>query len=192
MSTLPPSQATTSTQAQRSSSSISRTTTPNNNGELSERDRRRAQNRENLRAHYGLQERRDSLGVAIGEKAGVRRQQVEGDPLDPDSPAFSPQKYYQHLITTASLPQLLKESTSLSTDVKDLNSSRHALVYNHHHQLFAAGEAISILNQKTPQLQAIVNSLQERFDEISKLVENVSFTNNQMRRGSSEEAGVSM
>lgn len=81
------------------------------------------------------------------------------------------------------------------SDVKNLNSSRHALVYNHHHQvrfdagrdspiefscrrciqLFAAGDTISTLNAKTPQLQFIVNSLQERFDEISKLVENVSF-----------------
>ncbi|KAJ9127173.1 hypothetical protein QFC24_001410 [Naganishia onofrii] len=168
MSTSLSSQATTPSLPQGSSSSISRTTTPNNNGEISERDRRRAQNRENLRAHYGLQERRDSLGVTIGENKQGGRRQVEGDPLDPDSPAFSPQKYYQHLITTASLPQLLKESTSLSTDVKDLNSSRHALVYNHHHQ-------------------AIVNSLQERFDEISKLVENVSFTNSQLRSGSGKE-----
>jgi hypothetical protein len=32
---------------------------------------------------------------------------------------------------------------------------------------------ISQLNSKTPQLQAIVNSLQESFNEISTLVENV-------------------
>ncbi|KAJ9100594.1 hypothetical protein QFC21_003638 [Naganishia friedmannii] len=187
MSTPLSSQATTPNLPQGFSSSISRTTTPSNNGELSERDRRRAQNRQNLRAHYGLQERRDSSGVTTGDGKEGRRRQVEGDPLDPDSPAFAPQKYYQHLITTASLPQLLKESTSLSTDVKDLNSSRHALVYNHHHQLFAAGHTITALNSKTPQLQAIVNSLQERFDEISKLVENVTFTNNQLRRGSGEQ-----
>jgi hypothetical protein len=55
-------------------------------------------------------------------------------------------------------------------------------------QLFAAGDTISTLNAKTPQLQVIVNSLQERFDEISKLVENVSFP---MERPESSEAAES-
>lgn len=153
----------------RSSSSISRTSTPG--ADLSEREKRRAQNRENLRAHYGLQGKKGEV-----EDKGENGREVAGDPLDPgelwirrlssgclmtgwavssaDSPAFSPDKYYQHLISTASLPQLLRESTTLSTgqsavhetsveitdrspspDVKDLNSSRHALVYNHHHQV---------------------------------------------------------
>ncbi|KAJ9113164.1 hypothetical protein QFC20_002056 [Naganishia adeliensis] len=113
---------------------------------MSERERRRAQNRENLRAHYGLQGKKGD----VQDKAENGRE-VAGDPLDPDSPAFNPDKYYQHLISTASLPQLLRESTNLNS-----------------------GHTISTLNAKTPQLQAIVNALQERFDEISTLVENVS------------------
>jgi len=40
-------------------------------------------------------------------------------------------------------------------------------------QLFSAGDTIAQLNAKTPQLQSIVTSLQESFDEISTLVANV-------------------
>lgn len=95
---------------------------------MSERERRRAQNRENLRAHYGLQGKKGD----VQDKAENGRE-VAGDPLDPgehasaetngeadlvdeqDSPAFNPDKYYQHLISTASLPQLLRESTTLNS-----------------------------------------------------------------------------
>jgi hypothetical protein len=108
MSTPLSSQATTPSLPQGSSSSISRTTTPNNKGEVSERDRRRAQNRENLRAHYGLQERRDSLGVTIGENKQGGRRQVEGDPLDPGTSSFA--IYVGYLVLNRMKPKIRQHS----------------------------------------------------------------------------------
>jgi hypothetical protein len=55
-----------------------------------------------------------------------------------------------------------------------LQSSRHTLVYNHHHQLFSAGDTISQLNTRTPQLLSIVTSLQERFSDMSQLTDSVA------------------
>lgn len=45
---------------------------------MSEREKRRAQNRENLRAHYGLQGKKGD----VGDK-GENGREIAGDPLDP-------------------------------------------------------------------------------------------------------------
>lgn len=65
-------------------------------------------------------------------------------------------------------------SSSLTSDIGRLHSSRHTLVYNHHHQLFSAGDTISVLNTRTPQLLSIVTDLQERFSEMSQLADSVA------------------
>jgi hypothetical protein len=111
----------------------------------SEAERRRAQNRENLRAHYGLAKGSSPLsplsenGKRLGASLNLAPEVKESnnaDALDPgrtflqqrndscpdpfnlvrlpDSPAFSPQQYYRHLVTTSSLPQLMKTTVKLS------------------------------------------------------------------------------
>lgn len=57
------------------------------------------------------------------------------------------------------------------SDVHNLNASRHTLVYNHHHQLFTANKTIATLNQNMPELEGIMQGLQNNFDDISKVVE---------------------
>lgn len=47
-------------------------------------------------------------------------------------------------------------------------------MYNHHHQLFSAGDTIAQLNTRTPQLLSIVTSLQERFSDMSQLADSVA------------------
>lgn len=47
-------------------------------------------------------------------------------------------------------------------------------MYNHHHQLFSAGDTIAALNTRTPQLLSIVTSLQERFSDMSQLADSVA------------------
>lgn len=47
-------------------------------------------------------------------------------------------------------------------------------MYNHHHQLFSAGDTISQLNTRTPQLLSIVTALQERFSDMSQLADSVA------------------
>ena len=114
---------------------------------LSDSERRRAQNRENLRAHYGLARANTSSLSPLSESVKrpdtprdthveqSKAQVTKEDPLDlgrqawtnsirpsanavhldipADSPGFSPQQYYAKLVTTASLPDLIRQSTTL-------------------------------------------------------------------------------
>ncbi|KAG9114457.1 hypothetical protein FRC07_007633 [Ceratobasidium sp. 392] len=57
--------------------------------------------RDLLRKHYGL-------GVAAASGSLKSR-----DPMDLDSPNFDAKAYYEHLITTATLPELLKKENEL-------------------------------------------------------------------------------
>ncbi|RSH87047.1 hypothetical protein EHS25_003535 [Saitozyma podzolica] len=98
------------------------------------------------------------------------------DPLDIDSRGFDATKYYEDLIARSSLSDLMQRASALSSDVGNLQSSRHSLVYNHHHQLFSAGDTISILNSRTPQLLSIVAKLQDSFSSISQLVDAVALS----------------
>lgn len=52
----------------------------------------------------------------------------------PDSPGFNAAAYLDDLVAKASLADLMKRASSLSADVGNLQSSRHSLVYHHHHQ----------------------------------------------------------
>lgn len=83
-----------------------------------------------------------------------------------DSTAFDAKAYYEQLITTASLPALLKRENELLTgeppkyretdvsisdgspvlvnpEIRELDSERQSLVYNHHHELIAASDTIA-------------------------------------------------
>ncbi|WRT70840.1 uncharacterized protein IL334_007839 [Kwoniella shivajii] len=124
--------------------------------------------REQLRNFYGIKE-----GATEVSGSGVR-----GDPLDIDSPSFSPTAYYEDLVSKSTLKGLMEKSTSLNADIGNLEGSRHSLVYNHHHQLFAAGDTISHLNSRTPQLLSIVTELQQSFSSISQLVDSISLPEN--------------
>ncbi|KAL1412440.1 hypothetical protein Q8F55_000185 [Vanrija albida] len=145
---------------------------------------RRAARREQLRDFYGL--KRDgaaspgpgSAPATPGEGSGngARRKRRGGDALDLTSPNFSPSEYYEDLIAKATLSELMGSTSVLAADVGRLHSSRHTLVYNHHHQLFSAGDTIAQLNTRTPQLLSIVTSLQERFSDMSQLADSVALS----------------
>lgn len=68
----------------------------------------------------------------------------------------------------------MRTTASLSSDIGRLQGTRHSLVYNHHHQLFAAGDTISQLNARTPQLLSVVTNLQQSFSSISQLVDSIN------------------
>lgn len=109
---------------------------------------------------------------------------------DFNSPHFAPSAYYEDLLTRASLPGLLRTTTTLATDVGRLHSSRHTLVYNHHHQLFSAGDTIAALNARTPQLLSIVTELQERFSEMSQLADSVGLPSQEASEEERRKVGV--
>nr|XP_031859530.1 uncharacterized protein CI109_004992 [Kwoniella shandongensis]KAA5526602.1 hypothetical protein CI109_004992 [Kwoniella shandongensis] len=132
-------------------------------------EQRRAR-REQLRNFYGIKGEQGE-GSKSGTVNGAGR---GGDPLDIDSTGFSASAYYDNLISKESLSGLMKTASTLSADIGHLEGSKHSLVYNHHHQLFAAGDTISHLNSRTPQLLSIVTNLQQSFSSISGLVDSVA------------------
>ncbi|VDB86695.1 unnamed protein product [Peniophora sp. CBMAI 1063] len=113
--------------------------------------------RDLLRKHYGL---------------GIHPPTPSGRPMDPmdlDSPAFDPKAYYEQLITTSSLTALLKKENELLTDMRQLDSERQSLVYNHHHELIAATDTISAMKTRAESLDGDLDLLRVAFSEISRL-----------------------
>ncbi|KZV61734.1 hypothetical protein PENSPDRAFT_618813 [Peniophora sp. CONT] len=113
--------------------------------------------RDLLRKHYGL---------------GIHPPTPSGRPMDPmdlDSPAFDPKVYYEQLITTSSLTALLKKENELLTDMRELDSERQSLVYNHHHELIAATDTISAMKTRAESLDGDLELLRAAFSEISRL-----------------------
>ncbi|KAH7325290.1 Vps51/Vps67-domain-containing protein [Rhizoctonia solani] len=113
--------------------------------------------RDLLRKHYGL-------GVAAA--AGSLRSK---DPMDLDSSNFDAKAYYEHLITTATLPELLKKENELVQEIKQLDGERQSLVYNHHHELIAASDTIHAMKTRAESLDADLDKLMTAFSEISRL-----------------------
>lgn len=91
------------------------------------------------------------------------------DPMDLDSPAFEAKAYYEQLITTSSLTTLLKKENELLADMRQLDSERQSLVYNHHHELIAATDTISAMKTRAESLDADLDLLKVAFSEISRL-----------------------
>ncbi|CAE6491477.1 unnamed protein product [Rhizoctonia solani] len=122
----------------------------------------RGRARDLLRKHYGL-------GIAAA--TGSLRSK---DPMDLDSPNFDAKTYYEHLITTATLPELLKKENELVQEIKQLDGERQSLVYNHHHELIAASDTIHAMKTRAESLDADLDKLMTAFSEISRLSAEVS------------------
>ncbi|KAF8348950.1 Vps51/Vps67-domain-containing protein [Amanita rubescens] len=118
----------------------------------------RSRARDLLRKHYGL---------SVGPPAPLPRKVM--DPMNLDSPAFDARSYYEQLITTSSLPQLLRRENELVVEIRQLDSERQSLVYNHHHELIAASDTIAAIKSRAESLEADLDSLKAAFSEISRL-----------------------
>ncbi|KAF8071873.1 Vps51/Vps67-domain-containing protein [Lyophyllum atratum] len=130
----------------------------------------KARARDLLRKHYGL-------GVGppppIPGKAAL-------DPMNlADSTAFDAKSYYEQLITTSSLPGLLKRENELLTEIRELDSERQSLVYNHHHELIAASDTIGAMKTRAESLDADLDLLKVAFSEISRISSEVAIEHSQ-------------
>ncbi|KAH7884407.1 Vps51/Vps67-domain-containing protein [Phlebopus sp. FC_14] len=119
--------------------------------------------RDLLRKHYGL---------GVGPPPPLPGKQ--NDPMNLDSPAFDAKSYYDQLITTSSLPTLLKRENELLTEIRQLDGERQSLVYNHHHELIAASDTIAEMKSRAESLDADLDQLKAAFSEISRLATEVS------------------
>ncbi|KAF8920373.1 Vps51/Vps67-domain-containing protein [Mucidula mucida] len=122
--------------------------------------------RDLLRKHYGL---------AVGPPPPTLG--ASTDPMNMDSPAFDAKAYYEQLITTSNLPALLKQENELVSEIRELDSERQALVYNHHHELIAASDTIAAVKTRAESLDADLDLLKAAFSEISRLAEEVTMDN---------------
>ncbi|KAF7312486.1 hypothetical protein MIND_00262300 [Mycena indigotica] len=120
--------------------------------------------RDLLRNYYGL-------GVGAPPVQAPSKSQ---DPMNLDSTAFDAKSYYEQLITTSSLSGLIKRENELLTEIRQLDSERQSLVYNHHHELIAASDTIAAMKTRAESLDADLDLLRVAFDEISRLAAEVS------------------
>lgn len=89
--------------------------------------------------------------------------------MDVDSTAFDAKAYYDQLITVSTLSGLLKRENELVSEIRNLESDRQALVYNHHHELIAASDTIRAMKQRADSLDVDLEKLKAAFSEISRL-----------------------
>jgi len=122
--------------------------------------------RDLLRKHYGL-----------GVGPPPPRPGNSSDPMDLNSSAFDAKSYYEQLITTSSLPGLLKRENELLAEIRQLDGERQSLVYNRHHELIAASDTISAMKTRAESLDADLDLLKGAFSEISRLTAEVSSEN---------------
>jgi len=94
--------------------------------------------------------------------------------MELDSTTFDAKAYYEQLITTSSLPALLKRENELLTEIKELDGERQSLVYNHHHELIAASDTIAAMKTRTESVDANLDLLKAAFSEISRLAAEVA------------------
>ncbi|CAA7267078.1 unnamed protein product [Cyclocybe aegerita] len=126
--------------------------------------------RDLLRKHYGL-------GVGPPPPRGNSQ-----DPMDLNSAAFNARSYYEQLITTSTLPALMKRENELLSEIRQLDSERQSLVYNHHHELIAASDTISAMKTRAESLDGDLDLLRQAFSEISRLAAEVSTENSKSQR----------
>jgi len=96
------------------------------------------------------------------------------DPMDLDSPAFDADAYYQQLITGSTVMGLLRKENELLTEIRQLESERQSLVYNHHHELIEASDTIAAMRARAESLEGDLDKLKAAFSEISRLSSNLS------------------
>ncbi|KAH9930031.1 Vps51/Vps67-domain-containing protein [Fomitopsis serialis] len=123
-------------------------------------ERQKTRARDLLRKHYGL---------GVGPPPPLGGPARVADPMDLDSSAFDAKAYYGQLITTSSLPSLLKRENELLSEMRELDSERQSLVYNHHHELIAASDTIAAMKSRADHLDADLDLLRAAFSEISRL-----------------------
>ncbi|POY70385.1 hypothetical protein BMF94_6666 [Rhodotorula taiwanensis] len=107
---------------------------------------------------------RDYYGLAKGAAP------KSGQSLDIDSPAaFDADAYFNSLVSTASLPDLLRRENDLLNEIRELDGERQSLVYNHHHELIDASDTIRKMKSRAESLDQSLESLKSSFESIAQL-----------------------
>lgn len=73
----------------------------------------------------------------------------------------------------------------MSSEIRELDSERQSLVYNHHHELIAASDTIAVMKTRAEGLDADLDLLKAAFSEISRLAAEVSV---EQTRGTAQDS----
>jgi len=113
--------------------------------------------RTNLRDYYGLSDNSKSKQAAQDE-----------------SELSDPKQLFDHLYNTASLADMIEKDKETVEEIKELESERQALVYNHHHELIAASDTIHKMQTRSESLDTSLDALRSSFESISQLTTSLS------------------
>lgn len=89
--------------------------------------------------------------------------------IDADNPSFDANARVEKLLSQASLEQLVDEQVELLQTIRELDSEKQSLVYNHHHELISASETIKQLQGRAVQLDSSLERLKQSFERIQQL-----------------------
>lgn len=85
------------------------------------------------------------------------------NPLDLTSHDFDPQVYFEHLLHTLDIENLIEKRTSLNVELDSLNHELKNLVQNSYHQYLSAGNLIE-------EIQALCSRIGREKETLSKLL----------------------
>jgi len=75
----------------------------------------------------------------------------------------------------------------LLSEIRQLDSERQSLVYNHHHELIAASDTISAMKTRAESIDTDLEKLRMAFSEISRLNEELTMEHDGKDTESSKE-----
>lgn len=112
------------------------------------------------------------------------------DPKSLDSSAFQVEPYYQDLIKTKSLKELIHIDNVLAGEIKKLDGDMKTLVYENYNKFISATETIRKMKSNVEGMEGGMKELAETMEQITSSSERINDTL-AVRRGKIEQlAGV--
>eukprot|EP01119_Soliformovum_irregulare_P019180 TRINITY_DN6020_c1_g1_i1.p1 TRINITY_DN6020_c1_g1~~TRINITY_DN6020_c1_g1_i1.p1 ORF type:complete len:758 (+),score=217.39 TRINITY_DN6020_c1_g1_i1:34-2274(+) len=131
-----------------------------------EAGRRRLKNRDRLKEFYGIQE---------------DTKQPSQEPGDIDGSAFDSKAYFENLLETKNLKQLIDNDNKMFSEIKQLDSAMKRLVYDNYNKFISATETIRTMKTNVENMEDEMNRLSENMEKISSSSDQLNTTLSERR-----------
>jgi hypothetical protein len=121
---------------------------------------------------------------------GRRDDQSAAHALDLDSASFKPKVYMKHLLTSETLPELLKTDSELIKEIKHLDNNMKTLVYDNYSKFITAASTIRKMKTKVESMEEEMSRLVNNIGTISSSSERISSTLQEKRLQIEQLSGV--